>query len=63
MLVLTNVGAAYDSTAGSKGLGLGLVDFSGVTQVRVVLFVNKVGSGVQSWQLWNVTDGAAGTQA
>ena len=57
MVTLTNVGAAYDAIAASRGLGLQRVDFTGATQVVFDLMVNKVGTGTQSWQLWNVTDG------
>jgi hypothetical protein len=57
MPVLTNVGATYDAVTLSKELGIALVDFTGAIQVVYSVFVNKVGTGVQSWQLWNVTDG------
>lgn len=57
-LVLTNVGASYDAIAPAKGLGVASVDFTGCTRIDFVVNVNKVGSGTQSWQLWNVTDGA-----
>lgn len=57
-MVLTNVGAAYDTIAPAKGLGFAEVDFTGVTRVDFTVNVNKVGTGTQSWQLWNVTDGA-----
>ncbi len=56
MITLTNVGSTYDAISAAKGLGLGLVDFTGVTSVTFAVFVNKVGTGTQSWQLWNVTD-------
>lgn len=56
MDTLTNVGAAYDTIAASKGLGGGLIDFTGVTQITMAVRVNKVGTGTQSWQLWNETD-------
>ena len=58
MVTLTNVGSAYDAIPASKGLGIQDVDFTGVTQVVFRVFVNKIGTGTQSWQLWNVTDGA-----
>lgn len=57
MVTLTNVGTAYDGIVASKGLGLQRIDFTGATQVVFDVFANKVGSGAQSWQLWNVTDG------
>lgn len=55
MITLTNIGASYDAIALSKGLGFGVLNFTGVTQAILVLFVNKIGTGTQSWQLW-VTD-------
>jgi len=58
MAVLTNVGANYDSITASKELGIAQMDFTGATHVTFTIFVNKVGTGTQSWQLWNVTDGA-----
>ena len=56
-LTLTNVGANYDTTPASKGLGIASIDFTNCTQIDFIVNVNKVGSGTQSWQLWNVTDG------
>lgn len=58
MPICTNVGTAYDTTVVSKELGLALVDFTGATQLTFTVFVNKVGTGTQSWQLWNVTNGS-----
>jgi hypothetical protein len=58
MPTLTNVGSAYDAIAASKELGLQRIDFTGATQVVFDVFVNKIGTGTQSWQLWNVTDNA-----
>lgn len=55
--VLTNVGNNYDQTAPARGLGMALIDFTNVGNVEFVLGVNKVGTGTQSWQLWNETDG------
>lgn len=57
MVTLTNVGASYDAIAASKGLDAGLVDMTGATQVIAAVYVSKLGSGTQSWQLWNHTDG------
>ena len=57
-LVLTNVGNAFDAIAPSKGLGIASIDFTGCTRIDLTVNVNKIGSGTQSWQLWNVTDGA-----
>ncbi len=55
---LTNIGASYDATAAAKGLGFAVVDFTNVSAVDFTVHVNKVGSGTQSWQLWNETDAA-----
>lgn len=55
-LTLTNVGIAYDSIAQSKGLGFFEGDFTGATRLRLTLMVSKVGTGIQSWQLWNMTN-------
>lgn len=59
MVTLTNVGTTYDAISASQGLGLLRVDFTGVTQVKLDVRVNKVGTGTQSWQLWNETDSTA----
>lgn len=56
MVTLTNVGTAYDAIAASQGLGIGLVSLTGVAQIVFRVKVNKVGTGTQSWQLWNETD-------
>lgn len=53
----TNIGAAYDATNPAKGLGCATVDFTNCTSLLFVVRVNKVGTGTQSWQLWNETDG------
>ena len=60
MPTLTNVGTAYDTATCplSKELGLVRIDFTGVTQLIFDVFVNKVGTGTQSWQVWNESDGA-----
>lgn len=55
-MTLTNVGTAYDTIAQSRGLGLAAVMFTGVNRFRFGLIVDKVGTGTQSWQLWNQTD-------
>ena len=59
LAILTNIGTAYDTVNASKGLGLARVDFTNVLSVIFTVFINKIGAGTQSWQLWNVTDGAA----
>src|SRR5688572_18657694 len=57
MVILTNVGVNYDSIDAAFGLGLGYFDCTGKTQVLFLVKVRKVGTGTQSWQLWNETDG------
>lgn len=52
MVTLTNVGTNYDAITASQGLGVGLFDFTGVTSVKFLVRVQKVGNGTQSWQLW-----------
>lgn len=57
MITLVNVGTAYDTIPASRGLGLQDIDCTGVTQIIFRVRVNKIGTGTQSWQLWNETDG------
>jgi hypothetical protein len=57
-VVLTNVGAAYDTIAAAKGLGFAEVDFTGCTRLDFTVRCNKVGTGTQSWQLWDESAGA-----
>jgi hypothetical protein len=56
MVTLTNVGSAYDTITAARGLGIGLVDFTGIAQIVFRVKVQKVGTGTQSWQLWNETN-------
>lgn len=58
MPVLTNVGATYDAIMASRELGIGFMDFTGINRVDMVVHVQKIGTGTQSWQAWNVTDNA-----
>ena len=58
MITLTNVGTAYDTIQAARGLGIALIDFRGATQVRFVVYHQKIGTGTISYQLWNETDGA-----
>lgn len=58
LAVLTNVGASYDAVNASRGLGFVETDWTGVTQIIFTVKVNKVGTGTQSWQLWNETNAA-----
>jgi hypothetical protein len=55
---LTNIGTNYDTVAASRGLGIARLQTAGITGFEFSVAVNKVGSGTQSWQLWNETDGA-----
>jgi hypothetical protein len=55
---LANVGAAYDAIGASQGLGWARLQTAGITGVEFEVRVNKVGTGTQSWQLWNDTDGS-----
>jgi hypothetical protein len=57
-VLFSNIGAAYDTVAQSRGLGIALVDFTGCTSIEYRVNVRKVGTGTQDWQLWNETDGA-----
>jgi hypothetical protein len=62
---LTNVGT------NPVVIGVAKADLTNVTKAELTVHVNKVGTGTQSWQLWNETDGvevvriqdAAGTGA
>ena len=56
-VTLTNIGTAYDGTDAGRGLGVALIQTAGITQVIFGVRVNKVGTGTQSWQLFNDTDG------
>jgi hypothetical protein len=56
-LTLTNVGASFDAIVNSQNMGFAHVQTAGITQVIFCVRVNKIGSGTQSWQLWNETDG------
>ena len=57
-VAVTNVGTSYDAVNLSKGLGMALIDFSHINTIYWQVFVNKIGTGTQSWQLYNVTDAA-----
>ena len=57
-VAVTNVGTSYDAVNLSKGLGMALIDFSNIDTIYWQVFVNKIGTGTQSWQLYNVTDAA-----
>lgn len=57
MITLTNVGTSYDAITASRGLGFFARNFTGVTAVVFTVRVNKIGTGTQSWQLFNETDG------
>jgi hypothetical protein len=57
-VVLTNVGATYDSSQAARGLPMIEMQMAGITGLKLTIRVEKVGTGVQSWQLWNETDSA-----
>jgi hypothetical protein len=57
-VTLTNVGAAYDTITAARGLGFVELDMTGVTAIDFTVQVSKIGTGTQSWQLWNETDSA-----
>lgn len=57
-VVLTNVGASYDAIAQTRGLGFVEIDMTGIGSVVFTVQVNKIGTGTQSWQLWNETNAA-----
>lgn len=54
---LSNVGTSYDAISASQGLPMFRIQTAGINQFEFTVRVNKVGSGTQSWQLWNETDG------
>ena len=56
LLSLTNVGTSYDATNALKALGLATVEMTGFDTVKITVYVNKIGTGTQNWQLYNVTD-------
>jgi hypothetical protein len=55
-VVLTNVGASYDAIAQSRGLGFVEIDMTGIASIVFTVQCNKIGTGTQSWQLWNETN-------
>lgn len=55
-VVCTNVGASYDAVNPTRGLGFIEMDMTGIASIVFTVQVNKVGTGTQSWQLWNETD-------
>lgn len=57
LVVLSNVGAAYDAITASRGLGMVELHLTGAAGLAVTVSVSKAGTGVQDWQLWNATDG------
>ena len=58
MITLTNVGTAYDAIPAARGLGIGRRDFRGFDRLTFDVLHNKVGTGVVTYQLFNVTDNA-----
>jgi len=56
-VTLTNVGATYDAINASKGLGFVGIQTAGIVELTFAVKVSKAGTGTQSWQLWNESDG------
>jgi len=40
-------------------IGIAEADFTNVRRVKLTVRVNKIGTGTQTWQLWNETNSAA----
>lgn len=57
LVTLTNIGNTYDAIPASQGLPFVRIQTAGITRFEFTVRSNKVGSGTQSWQLWNDTDG------
>ena len=57
--VLTNVGTAYDAIDATQGLGMVHNDWTGVTELIVVVRCKQVGTGALTWELFNDTDGVS----
>lgn len=56
---LTNVGAAFDATNGSRGLGFCFVETFGITGFEFAVGMDRNGAGgTISWQLWDDTNAA-----
>jgi len=56
LVVLTNVGTAFDTIQAAKGLGFTAVDVTGISQLTCRIRYNKIGTGTLTWQLWNETN-------
>ena len=56
--VLTNIATSYDGTNAQRGLGMLDLDMTGVTSLDWTIQINRIGTGTQSWQLWNDTAAA-----
>jgi hypothetical protein len=54
-VVLTNVGANFDTTSASKGLGFVRVEGAGITGAEWTCRWNKIGTGTLDFQLWDET--------
>jgi hypothetical protein len=57
-VVLTNVGAAYDTIDAARGLGFVRLEGAGISGVEFTVRYNKIGTGTLSWQLWDDTTAA-----
>jgi hypothetical protein len=58
-VVLTNVGANYDTNNDSLSLPFVYVQGAGVTRIDAEIRTRKVGTGTQDYQLWDETNAAA----
>ncbi len=56
--VLTNIGAAADAIAITKGLGVAYIDMTGIDTIELRVYYNKITANQFNWQLWNQTDAA-----
>jgi hypothetical protein len=56
--VLANLGATYDATAPTRGLGWVQIEGLGVTGIELRVKYNKIGTGTLSFQLWDETTSA-----
>jgi hypothetical protein len=56
--VITNIGTTYDAVAMTMGLGIGVVDMTGIDTIEFRVLYNKITANNFFFQLWNQTDGA-----
>lgn len=56
-VTLTNIGANFDTTVASKGLGFVRIEGAGISGLEWTCRWNKVGTGTLHFQLWDETTG------